>query len=147
MERPFKEPNGATKRECRVRLKILLLWASLGLLGGCASPSPTVKLNQPPVDVTWEELPRYWVLVGDIGVFRPVGGLPEKRPVKGYVTLRYLIDSNGNLFSPEVLASEPPGVLDLIAISGLAKMRYRASDQNPQAIPARVEARFEVEVK
>ncbi|MFM5817438.1 energy transducer TonB [Aeromonas sanarellii] len=128
-----------------MRLKLLLLWASLALLGGCASP--TAKLNQLPVDVTWEELPEYWVLVGDIGTFNPVGGLPEKRPVKGYVTLRYLIDSNGTLFSPEVLESHPPGVLDLIAISGLAKMRYRPSEQNLQAIPARVVARFEVEVK
>lgn len=99
------------------------------------------------MDVTWEELPEYWVLVGDIGTFNPVGGLPEKKPVKGYVTLRYLIDSNGKLFSPEVLESHPPGVLDLIAISGLAKMRYRPSEQNPQAIPARVVARIEVEVK
>ncbi len=112
---------------------------------GCASP--TAKLNQPPVDVTWETLPEYWVLVGDAISFNPVGGLPAKRPVKGYVTLRYLIDSNGTLFSPEVLESQPPGVLDLIAISGLAQLRYRPSDQNLQAIPARVVARFEVEVK
>ena len=99
------------------------------------------------MDVTWETLPEYWVLVGDAISFNPVGGLPAKRPVKGYVTLRYLIDSNGTLFSPEVLESQPPGVLDLIAISGLAQLRYRPSEQNQQAIPARVVARFEVEVK
>ena len=128
-----------------VRVKGLLLWAALALLGGCASP--TAKLNQPPVDIVWEELPRYWVQVEQIRDFNPVGGLPKERPAKGYVTLRYLIDSNGELFSPEVLASEPPGVLDLIAISGLAQLRYRPSEQNPQAIPARVVARFEVEVK
>lgn len=128
-----------------VRVKELFLWAALALLGGCASP--TAKLNQPPVDVTWETLPEYWVLVGDAISFNPVGGLPAKRPVKGYVTLRYLIDSNGTLFSPEVLESQPPGVLDLIAISGLAQLRYRPSEQNQQAIPARVVARFEVEVK
>lgn len=128
-----------------VRVKGLLLWAALALLGGCASP--TAKLNQPPVDIVWEELPRYWVQVEQIRDFNPVGGLPKERPVKGYVTLRYLIDSNGELFSPEVLASEPPGVLDLIAISGLAQLRYRPSEQNQQAIPARVVARFEVEVK
>ncbi|MBL0654086.1 energy transducer TonB [Aeromonas caviae] len=128
-----------------MRVKGLLLWAALALLGGCASP--TAKLNQPPVDIVWEELPRYWVQVEQIRDFNPVGGLPKERPVKGYVTLRYLIDSNGELFSPEVLASEPPGVLDLIAISGLAQLRYRPSEQNQQAIPARVVARFEVEVK
>jgi hypothetical protein len=73
---------------------------------------------------------------GEVPPFEPVGGAPAGEPVKGYVTLRYLIDSNGNLFSPEVVASEPPGVLDLIALSGLAKTRYRVSEQNPQAIPA-----------
>ena len=40
-----------------MRVKGLFLWAALALLGGCASP--TVKLNQPPVDVTWETLPEY----------------------------------------------------------------------------------------
>ena len=128
-----------------MRVKGLFLWAALALLGGCASP--TAKLNQPPVDVTWEMLPEYWVLVGDAISFNPVGGLPAKRPVKGYVTLRYLIDSNGDLFSPEVLSSEPPGVLDLIAISGLAQVRYRVSEQNPQAIPVRVVVRYDVEVR
>ncbi|HDU8489330.1 TPA: energy transducer TonB [Aeromonas hydrophila] len=126
-------------------LKVLLLGTVLGLLGGCASP--TAKLNQPPVDIVWEDLPKYWVQVEQIGDFNPVGGLPKDRPVKGYVTLRYLIDSNGELFSPEVLASEPPGVLDLIAISGLAQVRYRVSEQNPQAIPVRVLVRYEVEVR
>ena len=28
--------------------------------------------------------------------------------MKGHVTIRGLIDSNGKLFSPEILASEPP---------------------------------------
>lgn len=84
-----------------MRVKGLLLWAALALLGGCASP--TAKLNQPPVDVTWETLPEYWVLVGDAITFNPVGGLPQ--------------------------------------------LRYRPSEQNLQAIPARVVARFEVEVK
>ncbi|MBS4638816.1 energy transducer TonB [Aeromonas media] len=128
-----------------MRLKLLLLWATLVLLGGCASP--TAKLNQPPVDIVWEDLPKYWVQVEQIGDFNPVGGLPKERPVKGCVTLRYLIDSNGDLFSPEVLSSEPPGVLDLIAISGLAQVRYRVSEQNPQAIPVRVVVRYDVEVR
>ncbi|MNO89387.1 Gram-negative bacterial tonB protein [compost metagenome] len=125
-------------------LKLVLLGVAL-MLGGCASP--TAKLNQPPVDIVWEDLPRYWVQVGQIDDFNPVGGLPKERPVKGCVTLRNLIDSNGDLFSPEVLESEPPGVLDLIAISGLAQVRYRVSEQNPQAIPVRVVVRYDVEVR
>ena len=36
-------------------LKIVLLGAAL-MLGGCASPSPTVKLNQSPREVSEEDL-------------------------------------------------------------------------------------------
>ncbi|MDM5139081.1 energy transducer TonB [Aeromonas bestiarum] len=128
-------------------LKVLLLGTVLGLLGGCASPSPTMKLNQPPLEVTMAELGKYWVQDGEVPPFEPVGGAPAKRPVKGHVEIRYLIDSNGNLFSPQILASEPPGVLDLIALSALAKTSYRVSEQNPQAIPVRVVGRYEIEVE
>ena len=112
---------------------------------GCASP--TAKLNRPPVDVTWETLPEYWVLVGMPSGLTRSGAAGEEAGQGVCDPLRYLIDSNGTLFSPEVLESQPPGVLDLIAISGLAQLRYRPSEQNQQAIPARVVARFEVEVK
>ncbi|EOD55599.1 hypothetical protein G113_08095 [Aeromonas molluscorum 848] len=32
-------------------------------------------------------------------------------------------------------------------MSGLAKVRYRAAEQNPGAIPVRVVSRFNIEVK
>ncbi|WP_339014108.1 hypothetical protein [Aeromonas popoffii] len=126
-----------------MRLNVLLLGAVLGLLGGCATPSPTVTLNQPPIDMTPEQLSGYGVQEEETGWFRPVGDLPGK----GYVAIRYLIDSNGNLFSSERVASEPPGVLDLFALSGLAKTRYRVAEQNPDAIPVRVVSRLDIEVK
>jgi hypothetical protein len=124
-----------------MRLNVLLLGAVLGLLGG------SVTLNQPPIDMTPEQLSGCWVQEEEIGWFRPVGDLPGKQPVKGYVAIRYLIDSNGNLFSSERVASEPPGVLDLVALSGLAKTRYRVAEQNPDAIPVRVVSRLDIEVK
>jgi hypothetical protein len=124
-----------------MRLNVLLLGAVLGLLGG------SVTLNQPPIDMTPEQLSGCWVQEEETGWFRPVGDLPGKQPVKGYVAIRYLIDSNGNLFSPERVASEPPGVLDLVALSGLAKTRYRVAEQNPDAIPVRVVSRLDIEVK
>ena len=42
-----------------MRLNVLLLGAVLGLLGGCATPSPTLTLNQPPIDMTPEQLSGY----------------------------------------------------------------------------------------
>ncbi|WP_461602036.1 hypothetical protein [Aeromonas rivipollensis] len=48
-----------------MNLKIVLLGAAL-MLGGCASPSPTVKLNQPPREVSEEDLCLYWVQEGEM---------------------------------------------------------------------------------
>ena len=59
-----------------MRLNVLLLGAVLGLLGGCATPSPTVTLNQPPIDMAPEQLSGCWVQEEEIGWFRPVGDLP-----------------------------------------------------------------------
>ena len=122
-------------------LKIVLLGAAL-MLGGCASPSPTVKLNQPPREVSEETLCLYWVQEGEVTQFNLRLKRPMKAPVEGFVDIRYLIDSNGNLFSPEILAAEPAGMLELAALTALSKMRYRVAEQNPEAIPVQVVQRF-----
>ncbi|MFM5163154.1 energy transducer TonB [Aeromonas rivipollensis] len=122
-------------------LKIVLLVAAL-MLGGCASPSPTVKLNQPPREVSEEDLCLYWVQEGEVTQFNLPLKRPMKAPVEGFVDIRYLIDSNGNLFSPEILAAEPAGMLELAALTVLSKMRYRVAEQNPEAIPVQVVQRF-----
>ncbi|MNX57624.1 Gram-negative bacterial tonB protein [compost metagenome] len=122
-------------------LKIVLLGAAL-MLGGCASPSPTVKLNQPPREVSEEALCLYWVQEGEVTQFNLPLNRPMKAPVEGFVDIRYLIDSNGNLFSPEILAAEPAGMLELAALTALSKMRYRVAEQNPEAIPVQVVQRF-----
>ena len=124
-----------------MNLKIVLLGAAL-MLGGCASPSPTVKLNQPPREVSEEALCLYWVQEGEVTQFNLPLNRPMKAPVEGFVDIRYLIDSNGNLFSPEILAAEPAGMLDLAALTALSKMRYRVAEQNPEAIPVQVVQRF-----
>ena len=124
-----------------MNLKIVLLGATL-MLGGCASPSPTVKLNQPPREVSEEALCLYWVQEGEVTQFNLPLKRPMKAPVEGVVDIRYLIDSNGNLFSPEILAAEPAGMLELAALTALSKMRYRVAEQNPEAIPVQVVQRF-----
>ena len=124
-----------------MNLKIVLLGAAL-MLGGCASPSPTVKLNQPPREVSAEDLCLYWVQEGEMTQFNLPLKRPMKAPVEGFVDIHYLIDSNGNLFSPEILAAEPAGMLELAALTALSKMRYRVAEQNPEAIPVQVVQRF-----
>ena len=129
-----------------MNLKIVLLGAAL-MLGGCASPSPTVKLNQPPREVSEEALCLYWVQEGEVTQFNLRLKRPMKAPVEGFVDIRYLIDSNGNLFSPEILAAEPAGMLELAALTALSKMRYRVAEQNPEAIPVQVVQRFRLKGK
>ncbi|MGL5813878.1 MAG: energy transducer TonB [Aeromonas sp.] len=130
-----------------MRLYLLLLGAVLGLLGGCASPGPAVKLNQPPRDVSMDELCLYWVQEEEVTTFRvPTKGRMTE-PVEGYVDIRYLIDSNGNLFSPQILAAEPAGVLEIAALTALSKVRYRVAEQNPDAIPVQVVRRFSLKAE
>lgn len=138
------ESSDTTTRECRVRVKGLLLWVALALLGGCASP--TAKLNQPPVDVTWETLPEYWVLVGMPSLLTRSGAAGEEAG-QGVCDPSLPHRFQWHAVQPRGTGVPAPGVLDLIAISGLAQLRYRPSEQNLQAIPARIVARFEVEVK
>ncbi|WP_349921410.1 energy transducer TonB [Aeromonas veronii] len=125
-----------------MRLPVLLLGASLALLGGCASSSPTVKLNQPPREIPIDELCNYWVQEGEVTRFSVPVKKRMAKPVEGYVDIRYLIDSNGNLFSPQILAAEPAGVLEIAALTALSKLRYRVAEQNPDAIPVQVVGRF-----
>lgn len=126
-------------------LKILLPWMIACLLAACAN-STTAYLSQTPVDVPLKELPKYWLQGKQRFNFsQEEPGLPAK-PVKGYVEIRYLIDSNGQPFNPQIVASEPQGELDPSALAALAKIRYRPAKSNPEAIPVYVTNRFDIEI-
>ena len=125
--------------------KILLSGLGACLLAACSGTS-TQYLSQPPVEVSSEALASYWLQKKQLSSFFQEEPALPAGPVKGHVDIRYLIDSNGNLFNPQIVASEPPGVLDLSALSALAKIHYRVAKSNPQAIPVYVTSRFEIEV-
>jgi protein TonB len=48
----------------------------------------------------------------------------EKRGIEGYVALKFNVDVDGNVVSPQVVEASPPGVFDAVAIEALSKWKY-----------------------
>jgi periplasmic protein TonB len=48
----------------------------------------------------------------------------EKRGIEGYVQLKFNVDADGNVVSPQVVEGSPPGVFDAAAIEALTKWKY-----------------------
>lgn len=48
----------------------------------------------------------------------------EKRGIEGFVNLKFNIDADGNVVSPQVTEASPPGVFDAAAIEALSKWKY-----------------------
>jgi len=48
----------------------------------------------------------------------------EKRGIEGYVALKFNVDADGNVISPQVVEASPPGVFDAAAIEALSKWKY-----------------------
>jgi len=48
----------------------------------------------------------------------------EKRGIEGFVALKFNVDADGNVMSPQVVEASPPGVFDAAAIEALSKWKY-----------------------
>ncbi|WP_394193364.1 energy transducer TonB [Pseudoalteromonas atlantica] len=104
------------------------------LVLGCTS-TPEVVLNQEPVEVTNDNVRQYWVLKNKSFSFN----LPLKRAPKkleeGHVTLRFLIDSNGNTFDPEIIESVPAGIWDYAGVKAMSKQDFIPAKSNTLGVP------------
>lgn len=123
-------------------LKLILAGAVFSLLSACVSP-PEIVLNKNPKQIDVGELDQYWVQENEY--FRMNIG-PKRMPPKGaegFVEIKYLIDSNGNLFNPEIVKAEPEGFWDFSGMKALSKMKYNKADANPLAVPVYVTTRIE----
>ena len=109
------------------------------MLVGCAS-GPT--LTSDPIEVSTDDLPQYWTLKSQSFSFSSnyIGKI-KPRP-KGYVKIRYLIDSNGDTSNPKVVESEPSGVWDDQGLLAAKKMQYSPSENNTANIPVYVTSAF-----
>lgn len=110
----------------------IILFSILAL--GCTSTTEKVLL-QNPVEVTKDNIEEYWVHKNKSFSFHlPLRRAPKKNE-EGHVTLRYLIDSNGNTFDPEILESVPDGVWDYAGVKALAKQDFVPAKSNALKVP------------
>ncbi|MFB2865338.1 energy transducer TonB [Aeromonas sp. MdU4] len=123
----------------------LWLGAMLSLLLGCTS-RPEVAQDRTPIAIPLDQLSRYWIQDRQFSFFGEDEPEFPVKPVKGYVEVRYLIDSNGRPIKPVVVAAEPPGELEQSALATLSRMRYSPGDDNPDAVPVEVTNRFDIEI-
>ena len=60
----------------------------------------------------------------------------------GHVEIRYLIDSNGVIFNPEIIESVPEGVWDKFGMKAIQQMEYQAAEANAANTPVYVSTIF-----
>ncbi len=125
-------------------MKSVLVAIILLTLAGCAGKQP-MTLHSDVHVISADELPKYWLLKNKYLGFR----IPEThRPpsgTKGYIKIKYIIDSNGNVFNPEIIESQPENLLDYSGLKALKKYRYSPADENPDKTPVQVVSEFHFE--
>ena len=119
-------------------VKILGL-AFLVLLAASCATKKEIVLTGDIVKVSGDELSNYWVPKKDKFSFN------LNMPKKGYVKYRYIIDSNGNLFNPEIVESNPEGMVDHAGLVALSKIKYIPAKSNIKQIPVQVETEIRFE--
>lgn len=48
-----------------------------------------------------------------------------ERGIEGYVTVRFMVGTTGQVVDPKIIASNPPGVFDRTALKAVRKWKYR----------------------
>jgi len=102
------------------------------LLTSCVS-TKEILLSDDVLVIKSEELSKYWIPKSEKFSFN----LNFKK--KGYVKYKYIIDSNGNLFNPEVVESRPKGVVNNAGLMALSKLKYIPAKTNQNRRPVQVE--------
>lgn len=115
-------------------MKFINLIFLSGLLLGCTS-SPEVYLAEQPIEVTNKSVGEYWEQKNETFSFSLPSIRAPKKKEKGYVKVRYLIDSNGNTFNPEIIESVPEGFWDYAGVKAITKQEFIPSEPNKSNKP------------
>jgi outer membrane biosynthesis protein TonB len=101
---------------------------------GCSS-TPELYLLDEPIEVTNQTVNDHWIQKNEKFSFRiPINRTPKKNE-SGYVIVRYLIDSNGNTFNPEIIESVPEGLWDFAGVKAITKQDFVPSKTNTSNTP------------
>lgn len=87
--------------------------------------------------ISSEQLGEYWIAEKETVKFRAPSNFKPSSGC-GYVVLQYLIDSNGSVFNPEIIESEPVGFYDRTALTALSLLQYAPAETNTDRIPVKV---------
>ena len=112
-----------------------VLFLGLLVLGGCKS-TPEQYLTEPAITVELFNLQNYWVPKTKTFSFKPRTFKQPKN--SGAVKVKYLIDSNGEIFNPIVVESLPKGSWDKHALGAVSKFKYMPSKANSSKTPVYV---------
>ncbi len=121
-------------KEKRVRKGIVALLITVGLYA-CTSVPETYFATDIQV-VTEDQLKDFWQAGNETVSFRASPGFKSVSG-RGYVVIQYLINSNGAVFNPEIIESQPAGIYDRTARKYLSLVRYIPAETNPVPIPAK----------
>ena len=115
-------------------MKKVIAVCCIAALSACAS-APNLFLASDPIDVSTEELAKYWIPETDTFKFNIYPSQLPTSATEGYVKVRYLIDSNGNTFNPEVIESSPEGIWNVGGLKAASKQRYLPAASNGTHTP------------
>ncbi|WP_414828807.1 energy transducer TonB [Alteromonas sp. H39] len=116
--------------------KLVLTVLVLGLVGCMSVPN----LASQPKEIAEDELSNYWEMVSDSFSFN--SAISYKGRPDGYVKIRYLIDSDGEVHDPDVVESEPEGVWDAAGLKAVKKMEFVPASDNADRMPVYVSTVF-----
>jgi TonB family protein len=126
-------------------MRVVLLSLLLLSLAACVS-KPTQYLTQQPIEVNDQTVHQYWKLEsGNTFTFGFLKEPPASSRIAnkkafnpdqtGYFVVRFLIDSNGNTFDPEIIESEPAYGWDKVAKKAVAAQKFIPAESNELKIP------------
>lgn len=118
-------------------MKKTIVIAITSFLFSCAS---TPELSTEAIEVSPEIMGQYWEMKSKSFSFSSPLDV-AKRP-KGFVKVRYLIDSNGKVFNPEIVESVPEGVWDDQGLKAVKQMEYKPTETNSNNKPVYVTTQF-----
>jgi len=117
------------------RLSLLLFMVVF--IVGCSSKNKEL-LNEPPLTIKMHELQKYWVPTQNSISFSNNFIPPQE---SGFVKVRILIDSNGEVFNPVVIESK--GGWDKFALRAIKETHYVSTEFNFKKTPVFVIKEFQ----
>jgi len=106
------------------------------LIVGCSSSNKEL-LNEPPITIKLNELQKYWTPTQTSTSFSNNFTPPQE---SGFVKIKILIDSNGEVFNPVIIESK--GGWDKFALRAIKETHYVKTESNFKKTPVYVIKKF-----